>query len=129
MRLHGIDAVLPPKARRQIGAHYTSERGILKVIRSLFLDDLRAEFENRKAGRSTARRARLEDFHGKLCKKSADFSSAKSVKSAVQFLWLRLAALGLCGRHSIRPVSAAFRRSVPPALPLCGQRHTQVANA
>jgi hypothetical protein len=33
------------KKRRQIGAHYTSERDIMKLIRSLFLDDLRAEFE------------------------------------------------------------------------------------
>ncbi|GJQ28866.1 MAG: methylase [Phycisphaerae bacterium] len=31
------------KKRRQIGAHYTSERDILKLARSLFLDDLRAE--------------------------------------------------------------------------------------
>ena len=33
------------KKRRQIGAHYTSERDILKLVRSLFLDDLRSEFE------------------------------------------------------------------------------------
>jgi len=31
------------KKRRQIGAHYTSERDILKVVRSLFLDDLKEE--------------------------------------------------------------------------------------
>lgn len=31
------------KKRRQIGAHYTSERDIMKVVRSLFLDDLKAE--------------------------------------------------------------------------------------
>nr|MBP9902695.1 class I SAM-dependent DNA methyltransferase [Verrucomicrobiota bacterium] len=40
-----FQAVMEPKERRQIGGHYTSERDILKVIRSLFLDDLRAEFE------------------------------------------------------------------------------------
>ena len=49
-----FQSIMQPEARRQIGAHYTSERDILKVIRSLFLDDLRAEFENRKADRSTA---------------------------------------------------------------------------
>ena len=54
--------------RRQIGGHYTSERDILKVVRSLFLDDLRAEFEARKKDKSTGRRARLEEFHDKLCK-------------------------------------------------------------
>jgi hypothetical protein len=58
---------MEPKERRQIGAHYTSERDIMKVIRSLFLDDLRAEFENRKKDRSTARRARIQEFHDKLC--------------------------------------------------------------
>ena len=62
-----FQSIMEPKERRQIGAHYTSERDILKVIRSLFLDDLRAEFENRKADRSTGRRARLEEFHDKLC--------------------------------------------------------------
>jgi hypothetical protein len=62
-----FQAIMDDKQRRQIGAHYTSERDILKVIRSLFLDDLRAEFENRKADRSTGRRARLEEFHDKLC--------------------------------------------------------------
>lgn len=30
--------------RRRQGAHYTTERNILKVIEPLFLDDLRAEF-------------------------------------------------------------------------------------
>jgi hypothetical protein len=63
-----FQSIMQPKARRQIGAHYTSERDILKVIRSLFLDDLRAELETRKADKSTARRARLEEFHQKLCK-------------------------------------------------------------
>jgi hypothetical protein len=62
-----FQAIMDDKKRRQIGAHYTSERDILKVIRSLFLDELRAEFENRKADRSTGRRARLEEFHDKLC--------------------------------------------------------------
>jgi hypothetical protein len=62
-----FQSIMQPQARRQIGAHYTSERDILKVIRSLFLDDPRVEFENRKADRSTGRRARLEEFHDKLC--------------------------------------------------------------
>ncbi|HZM02918.1 MAG TPA: DNA methyltransferase, partial [Candidatus Saccharimonadales bacterium] len=62
-----FQSIMEDKKRRQIGAHYTSERDILKVIRSLFLDELRAEFETRKADRSTNRRARLEEFHDKLC--------------------------------------------------------------
>jgi MmeI, DNA-methyltransferase domain/MmeI, target recognition domain/MmeI, N-terminal domain/MmeI, helicase spacer domain/MmeI, C-terminal domain len=63
-----FQAVMAPKERRQIGGHYTSERDILKVIRSLFLDALRGEFESIKADRSSRRRARLEEFHAKLCR-------------------------------------------------------------
>ncbi len=63
-----FQAIMEPRERRQIGGHYTSERDILKVARSLFLDDLRAEFETRKSDRSTGRQARLEEFHDKLCK-------------------------------------------------------------
>ncbi|MBE0542480.1 MAG: class I SAM-dependent DNA methyltransferase [Verrucomicrobia bacterium] len=63
-----FQSIMDDKKRRQIGAHYTSERDILKVVRSLFLDELRAEFESIKADRSTRRRARLEEFHAKLCR-------------------------------------------------------------
>jgi hypothetical protein len=53
-----FQSVLDAKERRQIGAHYTTEKNILKVVRSLFLDDLREEFERVKHDRR-----RLEDFH------------------------------------------------------------------
>ncbi|MEI7731892.1 MAG: DNA methyltransferase [Verrucomicrobiota bacterium] len=61
-----FQAVMDSKERRQVGAHYTAEKNILKLIRSLFLDDLRAEFESIKTNRSTRRTARLEEFHAKL---------------------------------------------------------------
>jgi hypothetical protein len=57
-----------PKERRQIGAHYTAEKNILKLIRSLFLDELRAEFVSIKADRSTRWAARLQEFQDKLAK-------------------------------------------------------------
>jgi N-6 DNA Methylase len=47
--------------RRELGAHYTSETNILKLILPLFLDELRAEFDKVK-GNST----RLFEFHKKL---------------------------------------------------------------
>ncbi len=56
-----FQSVMEDKARRQIGAHYTSERDILKVVRSLFLDDLRAEFDKIKTSKP-----KLELFHKKL---------------------------------------------------------------
>jgi len=56
-----FQSIMDPKARRNLGAHYTSERNILKLIRALFLDDLRAEFERIKNNR-----ARLFEFHKRL---------------------------------------------------------------
>lgn len=53
-----FQAVMEPKERRQLGGHYTGERDILKVIRGLFLDDLRADFERAKAKKSDLRRFR-----------------------------------------------------------------------
>lgn len=56
-----FQGVMEPKERRQIGAHYTSERDILKVIRPLFLDDLMEEFERIKKDKN-----RLKEFHKKI---------------------------------------------------------------
>ncbi|MBI4703407.1 MAG: class I SAM-dependent DNA methyltransferase [Deltaproteobacteria bacterium] len=56
-----FQSVLDEKERRRIGAHYTSERNILKVVRSLFLDELRADFE-----RAHGDRRRLKDLHERL---------------------------------------------------------------
>ena len=43
-----FQSVLEPAERRSQGAHYTTEKNILKVIEPLFLDDLRAEFQRLK---------------------------------------------------------------------------------
>jgi hypothetical protein len=42
-------------SRRELGAHYTSERNILRVINPLFIDDLRAEFENARKSKPRLR--------------------------------------------------------------------------
>ena len=47
--------------RRQLGAHYTSEKNILRLIGPLFLDELRAEFEQVKNHKN-----KLFEFHKKL---------------------------------------------------------------
>jgi hypothetical protein len=44
-----FQSVMDAKERRKKGAHYTTEKNILKVIGPLFLDDLNAEFERIKA--------------------------------------------------------------------------------
>lgn len=61
-----FQSVMDSKERRAQGAHYTTERNILKVIEPLFLDDLRAEFKRLAARRDTGRRAALEKFHERL---------------------------------------------------------------
>jgi type I restriction-modification system DNA methylase subunit len=56
-----FQSVMDPALRRNLGAHYTREENILKLIRPLFLDALRAEFE-----RVRRNRRQLEEFHKKL---------------------------------------------------------------
>ncbi len=58
--------VMASPDRRQMGAHYTSEKDILKVLRGALLDELRYEFEQIKADRSTRRDARLRDLQTRL---------------------------------------------------------------
>jgi len=43
-----FQSVMNPVERRNLGAHYTSETNILKLIKPLFLDELWKEFENIK---------------------------------------------------------------------------------
>ena len=62
-----FQSVMDKEQRRHLGAHYTSEENILKVISSLFLDELRAEFEEIKSrGKGKARTSALDMFHRKL---------------------------------------------------------------
>ena len=60
-----FQSVMEPARRRAQGAHYTTEKNILKVIEPLFLDNLRAEFKKIKTLK-TKRRKRLEEFQKKL---------------------------------------------------------------
>ena len=56
-----IISLEPGDRRRQMGAHYTSEANILKLIRPLFLDELDAEFEKVKRNKNM-----LFEFQKKL---------------------------------------------------------------
>jgi len=60
-----FQSIMTPKDRRQIGAHYTSEGDILKLIGPLFLDDLRNEFNRIK--RNGSSKTKLNNFRKKLC--------------------------------------------------------------
>lgn len=58
-----FQGVMNQHERRLLGAHYTSEENILKLIKPLFLDELWEEF-NKKKNNSK----QLKEFHDKLCK-------------------------------------------------------------
>jgi hypothetical protein len=70
-----FQSVMNPKERRNLGAHYTSETNILKLIKPLFLDDLWKQFECFKDNSAT----KLPEFHKKL----------KYAKIPRPGLWLR----------------------------------------
>jgi len=56
-----FQSVMNPKERRNLGAHYTSETNILKLIKPLFLDDFWKEFNSVKDNKN-----KLQEFHKKL---------------------------------------------------------------
>jgi hypothetical protein len=56
-----FQSVMNPMERRNLGAHYTSEKNILKLIKPLFLDDLWKEFESIKDNKF-----KLREFHRKI---------------------------------------------------------------
>jgi hypothetical protein len=56
-----FQSVMNPEERRNLGAHYTSEKNIFKLIKPLFLDELREEFEKIKKDKK-----KLKEFHHKL---------------------------------------------------------------
>ena len=60
-----FQSVMEPAERRTQGAHYTTEKNILKVIEPLFLDDLREEFKQLKQLKR-GRESRLQSFQEKL---------------------------------------------------------------
>ena len=61
-----FQSVMLAKERREKGAHYTTEKNILKVIEPLFLDGLRAEFKRLCDRKDNGRRVALEAFHSKI---------------------------------------------------------------
>ncbi|MYA91058.1 MAG: class I SAM-dependent DNA methyltransferase, partial [Synechococcus sp. SB0663_bin_10] len=61
-----FQSVMDPAQRRAQGAHYTTEKNILKVIEPLFMDDLRAEFARLQARKDSRRRARVANFQTRL---------------------------------------------------------------
>lgn len=65
-----FESTLNPETRRKGGMHYTSPENIHKVIDPLFLDDLKAEFDDIRTNEELSviqKRNRYRKFHEKLC--------------------------------------------------------------
>jgi type I restriction-modification system DNA methylase subunit len=56
-----FQSIMDQQERRELGAHYTSEKNILKLIKPLFLDELWEEFDKLKHNKK-----KLQEFHKKL---------------------------------------------------------------
>ncbi len=56
-----FQSVMDAEERRNLGAHYTSEQNILKLVQGLFLDELYTEFEKVKNNRKD-----LNEFHERI---------------------------------------------------------------
>lgn len=61
-----FQTVMDQDARREMGAHYTSEENILKVIKPLFLDKLNEEFEKIDEILDDSKKDRFIQFQEKL---------------------------------------------------------------
>ncbi|MDP4026616.1 class I SAM-dependent DNA methyltransferase [Methylobacterium sp. NEAU 140] len=61
-----FQSVMNAKERRAAGAHYTTEKNILKLIQPLFLDELWADFERLRQRRDTSKNKLLREFQDRL---------------------------------------------------------------
>ncbi len=105
-----FQGVMDAKERRELGAHYTSEENILKVINPLFMDSLREEFERSKRSTKT-----LEAFQQKL-------SRLKFLDPACgcgNFLIVAYRELRLLELEVVKVLRDDFRQQVLDAADLC----------
>ena len=85
-----FQGVMDEKARHDFGAHYTSEENILKLIRPLFLDGLRTEFEAIKNGKWKMENGKWKGVPPIL---HSPFSIINSQRAALQAFHAKIASL------------------------------------
>lgn len=100
-----FQGVMNAKERRKKGAHYTTEKNILKLIRPLFLDDLRAELDALKVRRDNARNAALNAFIDRLGR----LTFLDPACGCGNFLVTTVADRHLVVREESRPINGAPR--------------------
>ena len=106
-----FQSVMDPAERRAQGAHYTTEKNILKVIEPLFMDDLRAEFKRVKARRGRGRLAALRQFQAKLGGMTF-FDPACGCGNFLIIAYRELRLLEIDGILEIRDATAATTQAV-----------------
>ena len=84
-----FQGVMDEKTRHALGAHYTSEENILRLIRPLFLDGLRTEFEAIKNGKLKIENVKLEGAGAS----NSQFSILNSKRAALQAFHEKIASL------------------------------------
>ena len=93
--------VMTPPERRQLGAHYTTEKNILRTIRPMFLDDLEKELD------ASDSRPKLEAFHDKL----AGLTFLDPACGCGNFLVIAYREIRRLETESLRRLTRAGRRS------------------
>ena len=93
-----FQSIMDKAARRNLGAHYTSEENILKLIKPLFLDALWEEFEKIKHNKN-----RLLEFHQKLRRLNfLDPACGCGNFLVIAYRELRLLELEICAKRFAR---------------------------
>ena len=106
-----FQSVMDPAERRAQGAHYTTEKNILKVIEPLFMDDSRAEFERLKSRKDSRRIAELRRFQAKLGDLTF-FDPACGCGNFLIIAYRELRLLEIEVIREIRDATAATRQAV-----------------
>lgn len=106
-----FQSVMDARARRNLGAHYTSEANILKLIKPLFLDELRAEFERVNGNRRTGRPRWSRSMRAR--------ARSNSPRSAIWPSRETLTSSEACSTNSDTPLVRKTRSSSGRSAPSC----------
>jgi hypothetical protein len=113
-----FQSIMDKQARRNLGAHYTSEQNILKVIEPLFLTDLKTELDEILALKQQKKRnERLIEFSAKL--RSLSFlDPACGCGNFLIITYRELRRLELKVLHAQHGGSMALGLEIQPGIPL-----------
>lgn len=105
-----FQSILDAKKRRELGAHYTSEASILKVVQPLFLDALHAEFARLQRNKSTTRQ-QWEQFQQGLGKLTF-FDPACGAGNFLIITYRELRELELATIHELRQLGKSKKHAL-----------------